>query len=491
MFGVAVETPEGGVETFRWATLPIGWGPSPWIASSVGYAAILWRKSDEENLFPLEEGLTQLPTFIPVIGGGFLCLYYDNILVVHTDYRILEKVQQRLQRNFSGKDHAAIHYVSENVKPEQVGLSALREAARPHGDGVNIPLGTPIQMHSSKKLCSEGCQAEYLGVAFSLRKSEKKRGLDAPTFHRLRHRQCAKKHKKWMDLEPEWSQPHTARSLASYIGKILWRHSISMRPLCAIAPVIAVLRRLATHRLTTKSTWDDCNFILTEDEIQTMMMSWNICQQNEWHEVPMMTGERKVIRLVSDSSDHKWGYLIFTESGERAFEKGHTWSTGLRPQHIFIKELCAAVFAIKHVISTSPEGVDVHIGIDNTAAANAIRNMYSGNVMACRILDGLYAEVTQRQARVFVHGLRSEDNASDAASRGRKATAEQIENCFRHLTGQEAGHRLSVPEDFLQRAGVVHKETDCDETSIDELLGVEDLRKELEKLAKSEHPVPK
>ena len=105
MFGVAVERPDGGCDTYRWSTLPMGWGPSPWIASSVGYAAILWRQPNEEKLFDLEEGLTQLPTFVPVIGRGFLCLYYDNILVVHTDYGILEKVKRRLDRNFSGKDH--------------------------------------------------------------------------------------------------------------------------------------------------------------------------------------------------------------------------------------------------------------------------------------------------------------------------------------------------------------------------------------------------
>jgi len=485
MFGVAVETPDGGLETFRWATLPMGWGLSPWIASSVGYAAILWRKPDEEILFPIEEGLTQLPTFVPVVGGGFLCLYYDNIFVVHTDYRILEKVQKRLERNFSGKDHGAIHFVTKDLHGGQTGLEALRRAARPYGDGVNIPLGAPIQMYSSKKLCTEGCQAEYLGVAFSLRKRDNKRGRDGTTFHLLRHRQCAKKHAKWMQLEPKWTQPHTARDLAAYIGKILWRHSISMRPMCAIAPVISILRRLASHRLETKSTWDDCNFHLNEDEVATMTLCWNICQQNEWHEFTPFECARKVVRLVSDSSDSKWGYLIFTDEGSKAFEKGHDWSLGLRPQHIFIKELCAAVFAIKHVISVNPDGVDIHIGIDNSAAANAIRNMYSGNVLACRILDGLHADVARRHARIFVHGLRSEDNASDAASRGRKATEEQVENCFKHLTGLEEGHRLSVPDDFLQRAGVVHDEHDSSETNIDDLLGLEELRKEFGNLGKT------
>jgi len=188
---------------------------------------------------------------------------------------------------------------------------------------------------------------------------------------------------------------------------------------------------------------------------------------------------------VSDSSDRQWGYLIFTDDGKKAFEKGHRWSTGLREQHIFLKELCAAVFAIRHVLSANPMGMDIHIGIDNSAAANAVRNMYSGNVMACHILDKLHEQLAARQARVFVHSLRSEDNASDAASRGRKATHELVENCFSRMIAQEEGHRISVPEDYLQRAGVVHEEHDWNETSIDNLLGFEELLKEFHKQKKN------
>ena len=292
-------------------------------------------------------------------------------------------------------------------------------------------------MYSSKRLCTDGCQAEYLGVAFSLKKKQK-RSSTGDTYHTLRHRQCKKKHTKWTELQPEWEQPHTARSLAAFIGKILWRHSISLEPMCAIAPVISILRRLATHRISTKSTWDDKNFTLTEDEILTMAMHWDLCLLNEWHEARNdLIVERHIVRLVSDSSDRQWGYLIFNQDGEKAFERGHRWSISLQGQHIFLKELCAAVFAIRHILTVNPPGVDIHIGIDNSAAANAIRNMYSGNVMACKILDKLRQELSAKQARVFVHSLRSEDNASDAASRGKKASAEQVENCYQHLLAAE------------------------------------------------------
>jgi len=472
-FGVVVENPHGGMEAYRWATLPMGWGPSPWIASSIGYAAILWRKPDEEILFEIEPGLTQLPTFVPVKGGGFLCLYYDNILVAHTDYNILEKVQRRLERNFSGKDHASLHFVSQE-STARYGINLLKSVARPFGDGVNIPLGSPLKLFSTKMLCSDDVSADYLGVSFSLQRPSKKRERDAMCFPTLRHRQSSKKHAKWCQLEPLWSLPLSARNLAAYIGKILWRNTISMTPLCGIAPVIAILRRLASHRVQSKSTWDDENFSLTEEEINVMNLWWNFCVENPWHDCPSDEPIRHVTYLVSDSSDNRWGYLIFTEDGRRSFEKGHKWSTGLQKQHIFMKELCAAIFAIRHVITTRPPGADIHIGVDNSAAANALRNMYSGNLMACRLLDTLHKELIAHKARIFVHSIRSEDNASDPVSRGRRASNVEIANCFNHLRGLEEGHRISIHSDFLQQAGVAHMEHEWEDIDVVDLLGLED-----------------
>lgn len=99
--------------------------------------------------------------------------------------------------------------------------------------------------------------------------------------------------------------------------------------------------------------------------------------------------------------------------------------------------------------------------------------------MACRLLDKLHEQLAAQQARVFVHSLRSEDNASDAASRGRKATDDAVENCFTHMKAQEEGHRITVPEDYLQRAGVNHEERDWDDVPVEDLLGFEELIKDL------------
>ena len=46
-------------------------------------------------------GLKQLPTFIDIKGGGFITLYYDNLLVCALDPNVSERIENRLRRNFS------------------------------------------------------------------------------------------------------------------------------------------------------------------------------------------------------------------------------------------------------------------------------------------------------------------------------------------------------------------------------------------------------
>ena len=143
-------------------------------------------------------------------------------------------------------------------------------------------------------------------------------------------------------------------------------------------------------------------------------------------------------------------------------EHGHQWSETIGARHIFIKELFAAVFAIRHCLATFPKSLEIHIGIDNTAAAAALRNMYSGNVMACEVLDKLSAELSAHNASIHVHGLRSEDNASDPASRGKTASKELVKECFRIMLAAEKGHRINVPSEYnptTAAGGIRHHES--------------------------------
>ena len=453
-FGVAVEDGVGTdgqpkMKAFRWTSLPMGWSFSPWIAQSIGWAAILFREADEEILFEVPEGLAQLPTFVRIKGGGFICLYYDNVFACAMDPRVMERVRDRLTRNFS------------NTK-EKGGK-----------DGFNV-ITNYMTVHTAKSLRDPLTPAQFLGVDFSI---TTKRDRVECAAGLLRWRQTAKKHAKWLAYNPVWTDPRSARDLTSYIGKILWRHSLTLLPLCALAPVIKILRRVACFRHETKCTWDDVTFLLTEDELLTMTLHWDIVTANAPQTGTPETQKLHRVRLCSDSCDDMWGYLVFTDDGKKDLERGHVWSKGIRKTHIFIKELLAAVFAIRFCLKTLPRSLEINIGIDNTAAAAAIRNMYSGNIMACEILDQLSAELKAHDATVRVWGLRSEDNASDPASRGKIAHEELVDVCFRIMLGQEEGHRLNVPSEHMPPTscgGLRHEQYEEDDIPLSQLLEAED-----------------
>lgn len=111
-FGIAIEeTDEQGnvitneegkpkYKAYRFRVLVMGHSHSPWAAQSVGWAGILHKEKDEEDLFEVPEGLTQLPAFIDIKGGGFVCLFYDNLFAFHMNPDIMKKVELRLRRNF-------------------------------------------------------------------------------------------------------------------------------------------------------------------------------------------------------------------------------------------------------------------------------------------------------------------------------------------------------------------------------------------------------
>ena len=457
-FGIAIEDTDddGNVITneegkpkfkaYRFRVLVMGHSHSPWAAQSVGWAGILHTEKDDEELFLVPEGLTQLPTFIDIKGGGFICLFYDNLFVFHMDPNTMQKVENRLKRNFGPRVNG--------------------------GGGFNFTCNY-LERHSAKKLRDPQTPAEYIGVEFSL-STKKQRDLPTGT---LLWRQCHKKHEKWMATTPDWTIVFTPRCLCSNIGRILWRHGITLRPLCGLAPVIRILRRVASLRQSSNCSWDDAVVQLSTEEQEVLAMHWDIVALNQYEsgEVGSHIKAHRV-RVVSDSSDDGYGYLIFTDDGKVKLERGHIWSKSLNKNHIYIKELFAAVFAIRLVLKTHPRSIEINVGVDNTAAASSLRNMYSGNVMACEILDKLYTDLKEHDATLRVWGLRSEENASDPSSRGKTAHPELVDECFRVMIAQEKGHRINVPSEYHPKGadGVRHPEYEEHDTPVESLLFAEE-----------------
>jgi len=78
---------------YRWRTLPMGWAWSPFIAQSVGLSVLLHHEKGERELFELPIGLSNLPTYIHIVGGGLVCLYLDNIFAIGIDHNTMQEVE--------------------------------------------------------------------------------------------------------------------------------------------------------------------------------------------------------------------------------------------------------------------------------------------------------------------------------------------------------------------------------------------------------------
>lgn len=111
-------------------------------------------------------------------------------------------------------------------------------------------------------------------------------------------------------------------------------------------------------------------------------------------------------------------------------ETGGTWNKSMMDKHIFLKELVAAKDAILRILATSDGHVHIRLGVDNSAMYHALLRMYSANNEAVPHLREIRDALRRRESLLSAILIRSEENASDAASRGRTALSDVAEECL-------------------------------------------------------------
>ena len=296
------EGKRGPRRVFRWSTLPMGWAWSPYVAQSVGWSVLLHMEAKDEELFLVPPNLKSLPTYIPVKGGGFVTLYYDNVFVVGVDQKIMERVRNRIKRNMSPAFFDLVE------KPGSFVFKFGKELVCPDVDKIkkDDPPFVPIV---------------YLGAAMFFRR-------DTKGNIRFKWQQCVKRLDEWkVESFPAWlrnegndlsnNQPDpnilrrqqgwwTPREVAALIGKIIWRRSLAMEPSCKVAPVISVLRRAAKERVTLGG-WDSAQFVLTPEEAKTLSTAWATILTNAEHILPEHRATNQGIFIATDASDDFWG----------------------------------------------------------------------------------------------------------------------------------------------------------------------------------------
>lgn len=384
----------GTHEWRRWATLPMGTSWSPYIAQCLAWVLMIDTCSNMGG-WPFtispDEALAQPPKWVHLKGGGFLTIYIDNIIAVGNQ-GILEELNHKL--------------IEEQFLFQEFGVT-LKEASLLNADqwsrtAVRL-LGVELQRRNNPETCAnKRVKVRYTAT----------------------WRPIGDKVERWR--EP-WEQikaneANTFRTVAKLCGRLLWIQSLTLKPLCSHHRVIAVLRRLAKQRVADDKKWDD-PFPLFEEEIKELQLHVDRMFTNEWMNGIVRNDESFRIEEVfgcSDASESGWGFLLYDGQDVTTC----TVHRGLytRNEHIFVKEFWVAKRMIMHMVNTKRETSDAHIrviaGIDNSAAAQVIRNMYTSNTFIQQDVEELNDFLLKMDASVFVVNVRSEDNVADQPSRG-------------------------------------------------------------------------
>ena len=91
------------------------------------------------------------------------------------------------------------------------------------------------------------------------------------------------------------------------------------------------------------------------------------------------------IVLATDSSDKGWGYVIYDGDGNILLEQPFLWGDKEAEYHIYVKEALAGCRGVVACLEFFDRPLSIAVGIDNSAAAAAVRGLHSANVIVCAL----------------------------------------------------------------------------------------------------------
>ena len=205
----------------------------------------------------------------------------------------------------------------------------------------------------------------------------------------------------------------TARSFFRLFGGLVWFLHTTGRRLCFLPATLAFVRRAASRLGTTSDEWD--TVLKVPLAVRRELAGVLECVlANDWVEAPPQLPE---VVGWSDASDEEWAAVL--EVVPEAVVQGSFPSGG--HLHIFLKEVFAALQAVRLAARLSPEH-ELHLRVDNTAAVAAIQKGHSSCFHANRMLCSLYDEADRARLAVRCSWVPTGNQRADEFTRGRRAS---------------------------------------------------------------------
>lgn len=378
---------------YNWTTLPMGWSYSPRIAQCMCWTILLTKRV--AKWIGVEHCLEEMRvapnppsyTYMKDKNGatiGIMFIWYDNVTAIVFDATIVYE----LRRNMVA---SAAHY---NVKWKGE-----------KGKEIEIfgPNGILYDKISDKA-------ANFLGIQLAVRKDE------------IVWRHMKSKIPTFGEVATLLRRIHpTSREVARGLGYLVWDKYISAKPLCTLAFFLD----LSAKNSCGPQDWDKITKLSTDQVRAVADRLESIEREHQWHTSHAVEGD--IEHLACDSSDDYEGNVLFNPDGsfsdQNVFRR--KWDVNIAKTHIYFKELLAAIRAIESLLDRRPSVKVIYVAIDNTAAAHALRRMYSTNASALERIIRLSERLEQANVRLHVVSVRGIDNLADCPTRSRPPRADE------------------------------------------------------------------
>ena len=407
-FGVRVKGENNGAPSsyFRCKTLPMGFAWSPYLAQAVSLTMLLHTEPLEKEIFKRPpEDTEKLPTYIPVIWKGrevgFACVVYDNYCVFLDvdDPALTAEIARRLVRN------ARLLNISwkelHSFRPGGIRTDILNPPMKRPREPAPTP-ACPDPEDDKPKL------PVFLGVEID---------LSIPPNGEIRWRHAPKRKTKLISLN---LHPKTRREVAMVVGSVIWDGMVRLQRLGHWADIIDPLTNIG-REIKTKRDWDSPPNDASSTAWLTRVQKWHEdAMQNPWTQnKPVRNPDTTHVHACSDAASFMGGVELLLES----YEVVDFWQdkTQLKEEHIFIREVLAAVRTVKWLAARhqqdAAEPLMITILVDNIPARRALERGYSSNRAISRIVHRMWMWADATNIDISFMDVDTKLNAADCLTR--------------------------------------------------------------------------
>lgn len=431
-FGLSMESEGNPDVIMRWLNLPMGWSWAPRIAQCLGWHLVAYEPGpDSEHQLNTDWKAKAPPQWIRTKDGkGVVFLYIDNVHAYFLEKSEAERFMRNVARNM---DYFGVHLKYAYLDDEELTWKSCRECKEDEFHKIDIVLERARDKDGVlKPLAVPGALGmEYLN------------GVDGAFGVRLEE----KKVEKLRKIELRREDVRTPKAIASVVGKVLYRRQLTPAGHRESSKLIKLLSKAGKWVGGKKSRWSSEAFHseITNDDWDQIVKDYEELRRNDWIYPDRRAGARDIVFAASDAAggekDKKlksygggWGYTIYpglykpdeipskspasnaklltVRGGRFLNHPNKKWVV----RHIYLKEMYAAVEAVKAILETH-EGVEIVLAVDNAATRAALNRGISINEVAADMLVDMYALLEGKGATLKAVPIPGYYNVADYPSR--------------------------------------------------------------------------